>query len=342
MTPSYIPSVVVLIAFLLSIATTAPSWHLYLTAHALALPIKPIHADNVAGIWRLSSKVSFLPSSDLKDASRDAVSSSSDDEALLVLSVDGSFAPCKDSDGQTSSDIDSPPSSSFVLGGSTCGRWNFDNCQNEMILIPNRPMDADERNVHDLMLCGKVVAASASSQAKDDTLGDEEEDTFLTIKDGTIAIGRCMYPRIHPSFFDEPGPLIRSMHVGTFGMVQVLGSLNTNLEDDDDDYDGGEDTRELDGAVYCDEDFFGRRFLMTVEPLHSIKGTRKYDEKKGAYDNMPFDLRVMPVEFHQNRTFTAIGVNKILRGRYHVKNSKLDMDVSLFGAGRSAPGSVYR
>lgn len=57
---------------------------------------------------------------------------------------------------------------------------------------------------------------------------------------------------------------------------------------------------------------------------------------------MPLDVRVLPVEFHGNRTFTAKEVNKILRGRFQVKNYKGGTKDRLFGAGRSAPGSVYR
>ncbi|KAL7547789.1 hypothetical protein ACHAWF_011064 [Thalassiosira exigua] len=62
------------------------------------------------------------------------------------------------------------------------------------------------------------------------------------------------------------------------------------------------------------------------------------DDEASAF---PLDVRVMPVDFHGNGTFAARGVNKILRGRYRVKNGRrpeLRMDVSLFGAGRSAPG----
>ena len=63
----------------------------------------------------------------------------------------------------------------------------------------------------------------------------------------------------------------------------------------------------------------------------------------------------MPVQFFTNNTFTALGVNKILRGRFQVLSNsqdipfdgsspppqQLSMAVSLFGAGRSAPGSVF-
>ena len=60
---------------------------------------------------------------------------------------------------------------------------------------------------------------------------------------------------------------------------------------------------------------------------------------------MPLDVHVLPVEFHGNRTFTAHGVNKILRGCFRVAGrgrSELGMEVTLFDTGRPSPGSVYR
>mmetsp|Transcript_36481 Transcript_36481/g.77783 ORF Transcript_36481/g.77783 Transcript_36481/m.77783 type:complete len:213 (+) Transcript_36481:506-1144(+) len=138
-------------------------------------------------------------------------------------------------------------------------------------------------------------------------------------------------------------------------MTQVLGSLNTDLrsEGDDDEYDGGGDDveggggreREAGRPVYCVEDFFGRRFLMTVEPLPPPRRGGGYETSRDEEQRLattPLDVRVLPVEFHGNGTFAALGVNKILRGRFGVRGgSRLEMEVSLFGAGRSAPGSVY-
>jgi hypothetical protein len=49
----------------------------------------------------------------------------------------------------------------------------------------------------------------------------------------------------------------------------------------------------------------------------------------------------MPIQFFSNNTFQALAMNKILRGRFRInRNGKLSFDVSLFGSGRSAPGSV--
>ena len=62
-------------------------------------------------------------------------------------------------------------------------------------------------------------------------------------------------------------------------------------------------------------------------------------------DQQPFDLRVMSIEFFKNNTFQAIGSEKILRGRFGLEGSaqdKLWFAVSLFGAGWSATGLVFR
>jgi hypothetical protein len=52
----------------------------------------------------------------------------------------------------------------------------------------------------------------------------------------------------------------------------------------------------------------------------------------------------MPITFHSNNTFTAIGTEKILRGRFDITGDDGDnlyFRVSLFGIGRSTPGSVF-
>ncbi|EJK60173.1 hypothetical protein THAOC_19523 [Thalassiosira oceanica] len=215
------------------------------------------------------------------------------------------------------------------------GLWDYDVGRKEVILVPDRPADADARNVHEVVLRGAVGWGGAAP-------GDAVLP-LPAVEGGSVAIGRCFYPRSHPSFFDGTGPVVRATNVGTFSMAQVLGSMNTGLpsDGDGDEYDGGGSgdggttgDEPPGGPAHAAEDLVGRRFLMTVEPL-SIR-----DEKDPA---MPLDLRVLPVEFHQNRTFTARGVNTILRGRYRVdRGSRLEMKVSLFGAGRSASGSVYR
>ena len=89
--------------------------------------------------------------------------------------------------------------------------------------------------------------------------------------------------------------------------------------------------------------------------MKRAKAKLKWSKRAGGYvkekdagasivDQQPFDLRVMPIEFFKNNTFQAVGSGKILRGRFGLEGSaqdKLWFAVSLFGAGRSAPGSVF-
>mmetsp|Transcript_20075 Transcript_20075/g.43798 ORF Transcript_20075/g.43798 Transcript_20075/m.43798 type:complete len:249 (-) Transcript_20075:95-841(-) len=92
-------------------------------------------------------------------------------------------------------------------------------------------------------------------------------------------------------------------------------------------------------------DFYGKKFLLTVSPIPTKqrrgRGTLGDDID---FSSQPFDVRVMPIEFFANNTFTAIGTNKILRGRYGTtgeEKEQLWFSVSLFGSGRSVKGSVY-
>ncbi|EJK72904.1 hypothetical protein THAOC_05517 [Thalassiosira oceanica] len=220
------------------------------------------------------------------------------------------------------------------------GLWDYDVGRKEVILVPDRPADADARNVHEVVLRGAVGWGGAAP-------GDAVLP-LPAVEGGSVAIGRCFYPRSHPSFFDGTGPVVRATNVGTFSMAQVLGSMNTGLpsDGDGDEYDGGGSgdggttgDEPPGGPAHAAEDLVGRRFLMTVEPL-SIRDEKDPDGALSA--TTPLDLRVLPVEFHQNETFTPRGVNKIRGGGTACGGSRLEMEVSLFGAGRSAPGSVYR
>ena len=346
---------------------------LILAAVALA-PFRPASAlsvgrETVAGVWRLSPGASLLSSGGPSppvppqietiagdDAAAEKDPPAEEDDVLLVLNADGSFGPCRDADGGPPS---SPRGEEFVLGGvRRGGLWDYDADAKAVVLVPDRPDGADGRNVHDVVLRGAVGRGVAAAG------GDGVPDSLPAVEGGSVCVGRCFYPRSHPSFFDGPGPVVRTTDVGTFSMVQVLGSLNTGVPSDggEDEYDGGgnDDGRDdggrtdgdeaFDAPGYSAEDLVGRRFVLTVEPL--VVRAEK-DPEGFLAATAPLDLRVLPVEFHRNMTFTARGVNKILRGRYRVVRgrgrrgggggeSRLEMEVSLFGAGRSAPGSVYR
>lgn len=149
---------------------------------------------------------------------------------------------------------------------------------------------------------------------------------------GNVYQGKFMYPKKHPAFFD--GCLTHSMNTtGTFQLERCIAteSILTHFTAED-----GPEPR------FRVSDFVNRAFLLCVEPIESritIAATKDYSASQ------PFDLRTMRVQFHGNSTFQAFAPDKILRGRYSVKHNTegefLQFQVSLFGAGRSAPGSVY-
>ena len=223
--------------------------------------------------------------------------------------------------------------------------------------------------MHDTMFSGEVTLAQINEAPADDSLPTEllddtctnqqdandnklvqKEDIFLSIRNGIIGIGNFMYPRGHPSFFEKPNaPIFQPQHIGTFELRQMMGVLNAFNTDQN------EDT--VVEAKFRPDDFYGKTFLLTSEPIQMkrAKPKLKWSKRAGGYvkekdggasivDQQPFDLRAMPIEFFQNNTFQAIGPGKILRGRFGLEGTagdKLWFAVSLFGAGRSAPGSVY-
>ena len=185
-------------------------------------------------------------------------------------------------------------------------------------------------------------------------------DVHLSIPNGRVSIGKYMYPKTHRAFFDEP-MLHRQTPVGIFAMKQVLGNLNTRLSKEQDDKINGGASKSR--KKYHKKDFYGRTFYLTAMP-HKVNPSYAANDKHYDEDKAMHDVRVMPITFHSNNTFSAIGAEKILRGRYgiiagsnadtissssgdedslgsEIAPDRLWFQVSLFGAGRSAPGSVF-
>jgi len=165
----------------------------------------------------------------------------------------------------------------------------------------------------------------------------------LSIPNGTIEIGKFNYPRRHANFFDPP-MIWKPTIMGTFRLEQILGKLTTKVSSRQDD--------SQDIAKYHKQDFYGRKFVVTTMPVPPLvqefgspPSEQPYKQPQEEQEDYPsFDIRVMSIEFYQNNTFQALGSSKILRGRFGItgtQRDKLWFQVSLFGAGRSSPGSVY-
>lgn len=244
------------------------------------------------------------------------------------------------------------------------GCWDYRD--QTLVLATNRPHPQpgtatanNEETVNDTLLVGKLAVQVSESlvetnldpplpvnQETGDKKQKEEDressssslDVHLFIEQGEISRGKFIYPKKHKAFFDEPILFPRN-NVGTFDMQQVLGNLNTRLQNQ----------RTLQRnqpplPKFRQDDFYNRTFYLTasthpVNPVYAQMDPR-YDEDKDM-----MDIRVMPITFYPNNTFCAVGTEKILRGRFGLavsqEQEKLWFQVSLFGAGRSAPGSVY-
>jgi len=173
-----------------------------------------------------------------------------------------------------------------------------------------------------------------------DTTTTMLSDVFLSIPNGKVRIGKFVYPKRHPSFFEQP-MLFQPTDVGEFELQQVLGLLNTKKKQGQE----GDENKKI--AKYHKKDFYGRKFWLTTTPVDPIpmKLDHKTNNKKEEKEDYPyFDIRVMPIQFFANNTFIATGMNKVLRGHFGITGEERDrlwFQVSLFGIGRSIRGSVY-
>lgn len=291
-------------------------------------------------------------------------------EILLMLKEDGSFQQYAD-DGDDAKEVRIPDKLKYhkaddaVLQrflGKIQGKWDL--VDGKLILAADRPVSEAE----DTLLVGEVVATSEVSLSDNPILQVENNDstndnrnnknnqnitmstgsfdTHLSIPKGEVNVGKFMYPRHHPSFFEQP--MWRPTRKGKFALKQVLGLLNTqNLKKED----------EL-VEKFRAKDFYGKRFLLTSYPLGNrrpkgnVRWSIKYNKFVGEYtwrigdpgrvsfpplvhlitfhlfvvlftkedapsqkakkraeeeENRPVNIRVMEVMFFANNTFATVG-----------------------------------
>ena len=243
------------------------------------------------------------------------------DEILLKLNPDGTFRQC---------------SEGYREGCWISGRWKLKS-GGKLLLAFDRQYYGPRS---DLLLQGSLWhPPSEGFTSENRTL-----DSTLSFV-GDVFAGKFCYPKQHPAFFDEPIALSMKNQTGNFSLIRAVAAFsvqpsaalpkNTTANDNDDSV-----------TPFQKSDFYGRKFFMTIEPLILKRSLSKEDAE--IRRNLPVDIRAMPIKFYRNNTFQAFGMNKILRGRFDIltPNENRDMfelwfQVSLFGAGRSAPGSVY-
>lgn len=305
-----------------------------------------LQRQDMFGIWKLSHPHSKVPSSQDK---QDTSSEGNEEEVVLRLNEDGSFDPYTPIPDETTISRDDLQS---MLGRG--GFWEY---RDDMLLLAvDRPKTGDPSQDQDTLFVGKLdahVSRSISWDAHSIGLTDEDHevpnadamtaatslpediDVHLSVPKGTIDIGKFVYPKKHTAFFDEP-ILFKRSSVGTFHMNQILGNWNARLKNE-------REATPKPEPQFRKQDFHNRTFFLTTAP-HPVNPT--FAERDVHYDEAKatLDVRVMPITFHSNNTFTAYGMEKILRGRYDITGENGDtlyFRVSLFGFGRSVSGSVY-
>jgi hypothetical protein len=162
-----------------------------------------------------------------------------------------------------------------------------------------------------------------------------------------------MYPKTHPSFFEQP--IFTPTTKGRFELRQVLGEYNAATPNKGDD---------ALVELFRKSDLVGKRFYLSTFPLPKRKkkferwdktelkfvqgeyeptAKEKEDESLKPGENM----QVMAVELFVNNTFSTVfglGSSTILRGKWNIIGDKRDqlwMMVSRFGFGRSVSGSTF-
>jgi hypothetical protein len=265
------------------------------------------------------------------------------------------------------------------------GTWDY--VDGNLLLAADRPAPApveysrkygqqretsvtQQQEKRDTLLVGQVVATYETSLSENpalkkndtETAGDQinqqkqrsssvQLDARLSVPLGSVEVGKFMYPKRHPSFFETP--IFRPQKLGLFSLKQVLGSLNARQKAKED---------ELVEKYRCSH-FHNKTFLVTSHPLqHEYKGKKRWSIKynKFVYDKKDaikkeeeeaaqrmVNIRVMQVHFFANNTFRTVaglGDDVILRGKYDIigrERDQLWMQVWRFGFGRSVSGSVY-
>ncbi|KAL7540439.1 hypothetical protein ACHAWF_006680 [Thalassiosira exigua] len=218
--------------------------------------------------------------------------------------------------------------------------------QSEESLTENPALEQRQLESDEITLQNDKQASTSSPQPKKGTI-----DVHLSVPKGKIKTGRFMYPKTHPSFFEQP--IVRPQSQGRFELRQILGEQNAKLEEDD-------NLTEL----FRKKDLVGKRFYLSTFPLPKRRKkfekwdvtqskfvTEEYEpteeEKKDEELQPGKNMQVMAVELFANNTFSTIyglGSSTILRGKWSIIGEKRDqlwMMVYRFGFGRSVSGSTY-
>lgn len=319
------------------------------------------HRD-IAGIWRLRAKNSFLPKileakfqpkeftvfPPPKPMKASKKEKGSKEDILLLLREDGNFVQYGNNVDMDSKkkkkSLDEVDGTSSL--GTMKGSWAL--VDGKLILAADR--DKDTQNIktdgkkHDTILEGIVQAKSnpalqegkptdieQNELAGEDTNKGKDEDVHLSVN-GEISIGKFFYPLKHPKFFEQP--IFGAQPTGEFELEQVLGNLNAKLHHKKDEL----------VEKFRKKDIMDKRFFLTQYPLPtkrtkrqrwSIKYNKYVDEKPPSKaeqeraeqeKNAPMQIKSFEVELFANNTFSTItGLgDTILRGKWSIIGEERD------------------
>ncbi|KAG7374675.1 hypothetical protein IV203_013770 [Nitzschia inconspicua] len=294
---------------------------LLLLCYHTSLSFSPELSQRLPGIWKLRTE--SLPNvPDIRSRLQRLLAgdknqkqnTNKDVEILLKLNPDGTFKQCNEG---------------YKEGKWISGIWRLmdDSSSSngtKVVLAMNRQYFGPQ---FDLVLEGCLRYYDDGGQTFNGNAEPGGETNRLLALLGNVQKGKYLHPRGHPSFSNRE--IVGQFHMEqSLSTYSILGERRDSMES------------ESSASKIQSSDFWDKKFILMIEPLLQSK------KIKDQTCNQPVDIRSMPVTFFPNNTFSAMGVNKILRGRFQVQTSsegdyELSMQVSLFGAGRSAPGSVY-
>jgi len=221
------------------------------------------------------------------------------------------------------------------------GQWEY--VDGKLLLAADRPKNkqaagetTSSLSSLDMLLEGKVEIAETNFQ-------EENMKVHLSVPLGSVKLGKFMYPKTHPSFFDNP--MVKATPACAIQLQQVLTKTVERPK----------------ALVFTDkfrrEDLAGKRFMLITKPLpiHDNDPVYKtpYAERMTEDEKVEEDIeetQAMEVLLHRNYTFewkVRKGISKgtILRGHWDITGELRDqfwMKVSRFGFGRSVSGSTFR
>ncbi len=288
---------------------------------------------DIAGIWRLTSKQSFLPklpttnhlpnvkwsyplkeftvypkdkpssiidtsitSSSSSKSGNDAVDRNQEEDIMLLLREDGTFVQYASSDQQRERSDDNETNDPLFAVYEMKGSWKL--VDGKLILAAERPKDVNnirsEGHHHDTILEGRIVAVSDTSlvdnpalSTRQQTVGENQqqqeenngnsksvhhltsgnsektEDVHLSVPKGKVKVGKFFYPLNHPSFFEQP--IFSPTSTGFFELRQVLGTLNTHIQHDEDKF----------VEKFRKKDLMDKRYFITSYPLPTAERKNK-------------------------------------------------------------------